>query len=222
MIKVIHSLLSIDIVLDSQHLNVLVIENPNMLVSFVEEINFALEGISEEISIVENNQKLKDNSKIFFATDIFNLDFNNKRIQNAIFKKLCFELLKQEYPLNQVICETISILEQAITNIDSPISFNPEIDINAFLKCFSPMIDNEYDLLVEKLVNFINVLVEFTNLKVIIFLNLQCFLSESHIENLLKHCKYKDVALFLIESSHQYKFKDEKCIIIDKDLCEIF
>lgn len=221
MIKVIHSLINTDIYLKPQILNVLVIENSKMLVSYIESLNLALTSKSEYISIVEKNQLLKDTSKICFITDIFDLEFNNKKIQNILLKKIYLELIHYEYSLNQIFNKAINLMEQAISVFDSQIRINQDIDINLFLKCFAPLIENEYDSVLEKIVNYINILIEFVNLKCIIFLNLQSFLTKQEIEQLFEHCKYKEVSLFLIENIHKNRFENEKCIIIDEDLCEI-
>ena len=62
---------------------------------------------------------------------------------------------------------------------------------------------------------------EFANLKVIFFLGIENYFTKDEIEQIIQHCKYKDVAVFLLESNRRYVLDDEKCTIIDKDLCEI-
>lgn len=76
--------------------------------------------------------------------------------------------------------------------------------------------------MLKKLVLFINVLVELIDLKCLVILNLQEYLSKEDVELFYEHCRSREVAVLTLQTRHKYDFKDEQLIIIDKDLCEIF
>lgn len=221
MIKVVHPLINSEIEFCYNSPNVWAIENPKMLVSIVEQLDMAMDGMEYELRFLEDNKILKDTSKICFIKNIFELDFNNKKLQSALLKKLTSELLNHELILNEVFLEGARTLEQAISTLDTTVTINSTLDITTFLKCYAPSIEKEYDSMLERLVAYINVMVEFADLKCLIFLNLQSYLTKKEMELLYEHSRYKEVALLFIESAHRYKLGDEKCVIIDDDLCEI-
>lgn len=221
MIKVVHPLISSDIELSANCPNVLVIEHPQMLVSMVEQLDMALEGMENEVRLLENNKICKDIEKIFFIKNIFELDFNNKKLQNALIKRLVKELLNHEHGLNEIYLRGAQILDQAIFTLDTTVEISTDLDITKLLKCYAPTIEKEYDTMLEKVVAYTNVLIEFSHLRCLIFLNIQSYLTKEEIKLLYEHCRYKEVALLFIESFRRYKLDNENCIIIDEDLCEI-
>lgn len=221
MIIIKHKLISTEITLNIDAPTVLVIENPDMLVSFVYQLMASLEGVTDDISIIDGNKLYKDTCKISLITSLFNVDFNNKKIQNALLKKISATLSHNIYPLNQLFCQAASLIQQAVEALDANVTINPDIELTAFLKCFAPTIDCSNTSMLEMLANYVNIYIEFFDLRYLIIVGLQGFMSQQDILNLHKHCQDREVALMLIEPFHKYKLPNENCLVIDSDLCEI-
>jgi CRISPR type II-A-associated protein Csn2 len=93
--------------------------------------------------------------------------------------------------------------------------------IETFIKMYNPKIVCEYENFLERLVTYIDIMVEFYAIKVFICVSLKEYLTPKDLEQFLKHCMYKEVSVLNIQQSYGYKVTEEKCIVIDKDLCEI-
>lgn len=78
--------------------------------------------------------------------------------------------------------------------------------------------DKEY---LEKLLLYVDALVEFCDIKIIVLINVKSYLNREEFFELFKHARYMQVPLFCIESHETYKLEEEKITIIDCDLCEI-
>lgn len=68
---------------------------------------------------------------------------------------------------------------------------------------------------------YIDALVEFCDIKIIVMVNVKSYLNKEGFLELFKHARYMQVPIFCIESHETYKIKEEKIDIIDCDLCEI-
>ena len=56
-----------------------------------------------------------------------------------------------------------------------------------------------------------------------VFINLKTFLSKEEVEELYKECFYRKINIILFENyDNNCIIENEKRIIIDSDLCEIF
>ena len=86
---------------------------------------------------------------------------------------------------------------------------------------FAPTIQCDYQNLLDKIVSYVNILVELIDLKCLIVLNLYEFLSKEECEQFFYHCKCRDVAVLVLSSRKKYAFDDEQFLLIDEDLCEI-
>lgn len=220
--KLIHTMLSTELDINSQILNVLVHENPKELVDFIAQLTYALEGEESKIRLVENGQLIKPVNKIDVILNLFDLDLNDKKIVNAITKRLTRELLDNHaFSLHEKYGEMYGIVAEALNIFDNEIVVNENMDTSLLIKMFNPSVESVYDSLLEKLIAYINLNVEMLDLKCLIILHAEEFFSKDEIIQLFKHCRYKEVALLLIESRHRYKIDNEFCVIVDEDLCEI-
>lgn len=220
--KFIHTMLSTELDINSQVLNVLVYENPKELVDCIAQLTYALDGENSKIRLVEKGQLIKSANKIDVILNLFDLDLNNKKIVNAITKRLTRELLDNHaFSLHEKYGEMYSIVSEALNIFDNEIVVNENMDTSLLIKMFNPSVENIYDSLLEKLIAYINLNVEMLDLKCLIILHAEEFFTKNEVIQLFNHCRYKEVALLLIESRHRYQITDEVCLIVDEDLCEI-
>lgn len=221
MIRFLHPILSQPISLNGGCYNILVVENPNFLVEMVENIQNFLGKMDSDISIVENGEKYKALDKITLISDIFNIDFNSKALQSALTKRIVKALGDYDYQLGELYGESVQILFKAMIDINVSVDIADNMDKASFVKLFSPTIECGYDRLLERLVNYIDVLVEFLDTKCVIFVNLFEFLSREDCMQLYSHCHDKEVVVFVLQSRRKYDFDNQQLIVIDNDLCEV-
>lgn len=221
MIQFVNPILTSRFNIDTFKINVLIIENPNFMASIVNDILSFLEKNETETRFVENGDLYKKIDKIYFITDLFNLDFNSKALQNCLVKKMVGLLNGYEFQINEIYEKSYQMLNKCLLDLNVSFDINPSLEKQNFVKMFSPTIQSYYSNLLEKLIEYANVLVELLDLKCLIVLNLHEYLSFEECKQFYKHCMGKDIAVLTLQSRKKYEFEDEQILIIDEDLCEV-
>lgn len=221
MIEFMHPLINSVLNINLDFVNNIVIENPNFLVSIVEDIQKFLNKVETEARFLENNELCKKIDKIFMITDLFAIDFNNKSLQNTLIKRLVSLLNGTEYQINEIYQKSYEVLHRCLCDLNISVDVVSAFDKSAFVKMFAPTIQCDYQNLLDKIVSYVNILVELIDLKCLIVLNLYEFLSKEECEQFFYHCKCRDVAVLVLSSRKKYAFNDEQFLLIDEDLCEI-
>lgn len=199
----------------------LVIERPKILYEFGLSLIKTLNKEESKLYFVKEGEEVRNFNKITFINNLFDIDINNKRFLTILNKIIIQQLQTNLYEVNNVYQKFYTILSSVIEKFDSPISINEEVDYACLIKLFNPFIIGNDQNLFGKIINFINVAIEFSELKLLIIFNIEDFLSEEELLELIKICNYKEVALLFIQGRHLYSLPNEKCLIIDEDLCEI-
>jgi CRISPR type II-A-associated protein Csn2 len=207
--------------LEQGRLFTLVIEHPKILYEFGINLIKTLNKEDSKLYFVKKGEEIRNFNKIMYINNLFEIDINNKKFLTLLNKLIIQQLQTNMHEINSVYQQFYSIISNAIEKFDSPITINEEVDYTCLIKLFNPIINNNDEDLFEKIINFINVAIEFAELKLLIFFNIEEFLSEEELLELIKICNYKEVTLLFIQGRHIYKLPNEKCLIIDKDLCEI-
>jgi len=156
--------------------------------------------------------------------DFFNMEFNNRKIQNAIYAKAVEIVnntnIKDDYirsleSITQLINKIIVELDVQTT---SEVTLSP-IDI---VKLGNLKVLEWYKNPLEMIVNYINLMTNLENIDILFLVNASQILNREELKKLFKHCAYIKLNLVLIESKpHFEKIQNEQIIEIDNDLCEI-
>ena len=201
-------------------INTLVIENTKMFREIIYSIITKLDGEEGNVYFSENATDAKLSS-IALCRDYYEVNIN-KKTTNILQKDIISRLNGNLYEWNQWYQKGYEMLDNVLNNYDSCISIDDDMDIASIVKLFNPTfaVDEETNLL-EKLINYINILVEFSDVRLLIFVSIEDYFDKEELELLFKTCQYKEVSLLIIESSHRYRLDNEKTVLIDNDLCEI-
>lgn len=213
--------------LEEDKIPVYIIENQNLFFTMLndlhKQINENIEGNFRLFNI--ENKELNISKYFLLITDIFNINFQDKKILSSIFSSLKEESIKEEmYPLRLEIENKLkNFLESLISNFEFPLELNEKFEYDSLFKIFNIRIQENYENFLEKLIDYLRIIQKLTTVKYIVFINLKTFLSESDIVKLYQECFYKKINIILFENFENNSImKYEKKIIIDKDLCEIF
>ena len=97
-----------------------------------------------------------------------------------------------------------------------------ELQPSDYFKSAGVKLEKNYDSLEEKIVCYINALIELKKCEFFIFVNLKSVLNDEKLALIYSHCKKEQVGLLLVESCKQRPLRnDERAVIITEDLCEI-
>lgn len=221
MIRIAHE--NIDTVFNCSYdkINTLIVENPRFYREIITQFIDSFAGERGKLIFSDGTNEIEVKESIVFCKDFFTFELK-KKINNLLLKQIAGKLSADLYNYNVIYQKGYEMLSESISDFDSEIELNETMDLSLFLKLYNPSlrIESEEGGL-DSLIRYINALVEFGDLKLIIFSGIENYFDKEELKNLFKHCRYKEVSVFLLESFRRYKFKNEICVIIDKDLCEI-
>lgn len=201
---------------------ILIIENPNEFYSLSNDIFIQTQGQDGQFILSENNEILKFDRRVLLFYDYFNLEINTKKNLTELNNQVLLELKNGDYitdiyNINQMITKLNS---KIINNFDENIFFDNELTFEKFIKISNYHFD-EMESIQEKLIHYIDILSKLKNIKLVIFINIGAYLSESQIKAIVKDINYMQIKILFIESNKKFTLKSTKTIIIDDDLCEI-
>lgn len=219
--KLVNSKYGLDIEFIENSVNVLVLENPMFMSDVIQDIISQENGMDGNF-VLSDEQNIKFEKDVMLITDPFHIDFNNKKIMNKLYSQLVDiskDLVEEYNDINKTIVEVLEKISDGINY--NCINYNLEFDWKELYKLYNVRIEERYESLEEKLVEYMKILSGIMKPKLVIFLNLKMYLGQEHMEDLVLSSFYNKVPLLLIESNEGYKLKNERKFIIDKDRCLI-
>ena len=201
-----------------------IIESPEVFSEYLQELNGQLVGEDGRFVLSENNKELDLAKKADMVINPFSVDVNSRKILNKLYVELS-GLSKEEQmytktmELFRYIQEYMLDLEQCTSYI---LEFDQEIDISALLKAVNIHYEVKDVDFLEKIIQYIKIMIAVAGIKVFIFVNLRSYLSETQMQSLIQECEYQDVRILFIENQQRSCMKGGKQYIIDIDKCEIY
>ena len=220
--KIVNFKIENPIILDSSKTSTLIIENPCFFTYTVNELNKQIKGEDGSFLLFKNEKEIKFSSSATIVFDPINLILNDRKIINKLYpllKNVAFE--NDNYLLTQEIVSGLeNYMLKLFDKVDYSLSFDIELD--SIFKLCGIKLQEIYENLVEKIIDYINVLIELKIADLLILVNLKSYINLSDLQELYKHCIYKDFSLLLIENNFREPVSnEERVLIIDNDLCEI-
>ena len=206
-----------------ENINVIVIENKieyrKFVNSFVNELNIR----DGNILLSKDIELLVQEKYIFTFYDYFTFDIN-KYALNKFYKKL------KEISMVDFSFETANLkskIEEYVYNItkqyDMYLEISCDLDVTEILKSLNVKIKQYSELLLDKIINYINVINEIFDIKYFVFISLKEYFSDSEIIDFYNYINYNDFKVVLVEPNNKNNFQTkEKIYVIDEDLCEIY
>jgi len=220
--KIVNFKIENPIILDSSKTSTLVIESPCFFTYTVNELNKQIKGEDGSFLLFKNEKEIKFSSSATIVFDPINLILNDRKIINKLYsllKNVAYE--SDNYLLTQEIVSRLeNYMLKLFDKMDYSLSFDIELD--SIFKLCGIKLQETYQNLVGKIIDYINVLIELKIADLLIMVNLKSYINLSNLQELYKHCIYKDFSLLLIENNFREPVSnEERVLIIDNDLCEI-
>ena len=224
--RIIHKDITNPIVIDENKINVLVLENKNFFINKINELINQINGDYGDYILFDlNNEELSISKNCDILTDLFCLDFDSKKIKNAIFNEL------KNITNSEVFYIKIRELEKNIRDLileimyesDFELELEEDFDVTKLLKIYDISISKNYNKLIEKFITYIDVLTDVLKIKVIFCVNLLNLFNEIDRIEIYKYLLLKKKKVVFIENYYEsYNLEYEEKYIIDQDMCEIF
>ncbi len=212
-----------EIILKEESPLIIYLENSNDFYKKVCELSNAFNGQETSFTFWENDKQINPDKFGDIITNVFSFDINNKKVQTLLYKKIeenyFFSTSMQE--LNSLNVNLINMFSNLFTDLPFMLDYK-ELSLQDLLKTCSVKFQEDYESLLEKIVNYVNILSELKNCKFLILVNAKQVLDKNSLKELYKHCLNEKIALLLIEHiKTEPLLKEERAITITEDLCEI-
>lgn len=204
---------------------VYIVENTRFFRQMIEELKDQIdENLEGNFLFFEGEKEVNISKDICLISDIFSLDFKNKKLSNALLKRLKEEISKEEYYLEKLELESkmLTLLEKIVFQMPEQIEMQDSFDYDDFFKMFHIKFEEHYEDYVEKVIDILSLYFSLSVAKCFLFVNLKTFFTEEECRRLYQECFYKKIPIILLENQEScYIMEEEEKIIIDEDLCEI-
>lgn len=217
-----------DITFAEEYINILQIQDKKLFTNVINSLNDNINNIEdtkERIIILEGDTEIKIEKEVLMIIDVFNIDFNQKKIQNALYNKI-EKIYKQEF---ERMSEFQTIFQKLQLNVldvfyEFPFEFNykESIGIQEYLKLLGLKISNNKGKITDTIFSLIDVVKYLSVTKILIFVNLKLYLIDDELKEIYKYAMYKKVNILLIETGEEKEpLENEKILYIDSDYDEI-
>lgn len=204
---------------------VYIVENHNFYLRLILELKRQVEENQEGgFSLFEGEKELNLSKNILLITDLFQVNFDNKKIISAVFSKLEESSLQEYNYLERLQTEGFlkTFLNKLISDFHYPLVMKDQIDYTDLFKVFHIRIDENYENYLKKITDYLNISYSLGLMKCAVFVNLKTILSKEECQKIYTECFYKKIPIILFESRQtDYILEEEETVIIDSDLCEI-
>ncbi len=218
-----HTSLETPITLSYESVQLLILENPREFYKFVDMFDCSIKGEESELSFLRDGKPIFPDKEGCIICDPFHFDLNDKKVINLLIKKLV-ELCKcgkTQFELSTINTDVGMLFAELFGSLPFSLAYS-ELTTEELLKSTDVHFERTYDTLLEKIICYINVMVELKHCGFFVFINLKSVLCDEELSALYHHCALEKVGLLLIEHCKCRPLSSkEKAIIITEDLCEI-
>lgn len=208
----------------NENITVLEIEDKKFFVKTIEKFYNKINSLDyeeNEFVIMDEDEIIDFSKKVMLVTDVFNIDFNSKKILKKLYEKISFNIkISDENKLEELSLELRNYLISEINEIPIEFIMNSDINTEDLLKAFNLKIDSSlYNNSVLERIEFLIDIVKILELaNIIVIPNLKIFLNEEELLDLYKYSVYNDIKLLIIENSAKEKvLKFENKYYIDRE-----
>ena len=189
-------------------ITVLSVEAPSAYQKIMHDFWQQYNGNEGSFILSENGKELKIQKNVECIYNPFSVNLNDKKILTKLYHELSLQsdsLLQEDgIELRESI---ISYFDKLLNTVPYAITYNFEFELSSIIKALDVQTDSTADTL--------------TEISIFVISNLKCLLQNTDLQLLYEYAKYNKINLIIIEPIHTPHIIDEKCWIIDKDLCII-
>ncbi len=221
--KIIHHKIETPIEMDPHVPKVLAIESPKEFYALVEELGAQFEGEDGNFVLLDGENRLSFEKNGEFVRDIFSLNFEDKKLTSSLYKNL--EKISADGELqvlqNKLDTELALYYSSLFDRLSLSLTFD-EMCVSDILKLGKVRLQEYYSGILEKIICYINAMIELKKSRFFVFVHLKSVLTDDELKQLYRHCALEKVGLLLMESGiKRGVLREERTLIITEDLCEI-
>lgn len=209
-----------EFIFNDKNVNVLQIADSKCFSHIIDVLNQKINGLenSEIFLLDENEEELKIEKNMYLVVDLFNIDYNSKKILNKIYEEIDKNIQNsQGTEMNQIVVKLRNYLIQEINELPFEFIMKSDISIPEILKVYEVKIDKtNYATVLERVEILIDLLATLKIAQILVIPNLNTYLDEEELVELYKYSLYNNIKLLIIEKEHNKKLKYETILKIDE------
>lgn len=206
---------------ENNNVAILEVKDTKCFTHIIEAINNAVNGEeTNEIFLLDDEfNEINIGKETYMVIDLFNIDFNSKKILNKLYEKIADNIEKMEdIELKDMLVNLRNYIIQEINELPFEFIMKDEPEIVEIFKIYNLKIDMlNYKKTVEKIEFLIDILATLKIATVLIISNLKMYLSEEELVELYKYSLYNEINLLLIEKNSGRKLPYERILSIDEN-----
>lgn len=177
---------------------------------------------SDMFPLSENFNSLDFQKECLFISDILTISPNNKKILNALYKRIQEKFLTNENKelLLNINEKFLSLLEQISLDVNLETDYLTDISINDVLSLYKFSFKEGEEDFLNKIITYIKANQEIKKLSTIITLNFLPLLKENEILLLQNELELLNLTMINFNIRVKHQIKGIEYLTIDMDLCE--
>lgn len=215
-----------EVLFDEECVHILTIKDPKCFSHLIGILNDKINGLeSNEIFLLDDKEEeLKLEKNAYMILDVFNIDYNSKKILSKIYDIISENIKKnQNYVIENIALNLRNYIISEINELPFEFTMKSELDIPEILKIYNLKIDGEmYHSILEKIELLIDLLATLKISNILIIPNLKSFLGDVELVELYKYSLYNNINLLIIERNSYDKLEYESNMIIDENFDDFF
>lgn len=212
----------IELELEENKVTVISAESPRVYRDLLENLWKQANG-EDGIFIFSEGTKRKNISKeVECIFNVFSIDINSKKVISKLYSELKEQsqtVLQEE--TSELYANLLEYFDKLLMTVPYNLQFDISTEITSLLKIFNVAVINQNDDILEKIIEYIKALNKICSINVFVFIDLKHYLSEEELRMFYEFVFYEKIQIIIVEPVHTPKLTEEKCCIIDKDLCII-
>lgn len=199
-----------------------VIENQDVFLDIITDIENQLHG-NEGISVLsENNQIMRMDKYAEQIMQFVPFDLNKKTLLNKILSQMQKVALDEAHfsKSNEVLAAWEKLCIDIEFELPVALEF-PKITVETLIKSSGVTIVDDYERLVEKLLDYIQMVDIFEGKKLFILINVRSFINNEEMQQFINAIIDRKYQVILLENMEHKLLKHEKRYIVDENMCEI-
>lgn len=213
---------NLELRLIENEITVLSLEAPSAYQKIMHDLWQQYNGNEGSFILSENGKELKIQKNVECIYNPFTVNLNDKKILTKLYQELSLQgdALLQEDGI-ELRGSIIRYFDKLLNTVPYDITYNFEFELSSIIKALDVQTDSTTNTLTEKLCSYMNLLQQLCGISIFAISNLKCLLQNTDLQLLYEYAKYNKINLIIIEPIHTPHIIDEKCWIIDNDLCII-
>lgn len=221
--KMVHPLFVNAIDIGAGMVNLLVIEDKKYYLRFINDLYNQINFNDTSFVFSEGDNNIDAGKCLNLILDIFALTVNNRKAITKIYSELAAEAQESEYYMKtqELLAKIAEYMAEILPSQKNALTFNEKLDISSIFKLTEVKFVEERDSILEKIIDYMEVMTNYCGIKCFFFVNLKSFFDENQLNLFYKDVIYRKYMVVLLENTCAFYNEMERRVVLDSDLCEI-